>query len=329
VAGTTDEFAFIEKLLAPVGAREIVYSCGVGDSDPAELPEALLRLRTDPARDRIEILFHDFLPLSPSYCLLDSDGVFRGLPGPERDDRAHQIPRADGEIVDLSGWRAAWWELAEAAESLTVFSEDSRDYVAQAFPGAASKIRIRPHALLAEVPAIPAPGPEAPAVIGVLGNIGVQKGAQVVQDMARKIAASDSAGARGQYPGLVLVGNIDPAYGLPATTRVHGTYRIAELDQLATKYGITCWLIPSVWPETFSYTTHEALATGLPVYAFHLGAQGATVSQAANGRPLNFDPEADLAEIVLQTVASDHAAGPGTETGTGKDPLNGRTATPA
>ena len=50
------------------------------------------------------------------------------------------------------------------------------------------------------------------------------------------------------------------------------------------RHGITCWLIPSVWPETFSFTTHEALATGLPVWAFDLGAQGAAAARQPHGQ---------------------------------------------
>jgi len=51
-----------------------------------------------------------------------------------------------------------------------------------------------------------------------------------------------------------------------------------------SRYGITCWLIPSIWPETFSFTTHECLATGLPVWAFDLGAQGDSVASHAADR---------------------------------------------
>jgi O-antigen biosynthesis protein len=58
---------------------------------------------------------------------------------------------------------------------------------------------------------------------------------------------------------------------------VHGGYQRSEITALAKHYGITDWLIPSIWPETFSYTTHEAIATGLPVWGFDLGAQGQAI----------------------------------------------------
>ncbi|MEM8582435.1 MAG: glycosyl transferase, partial [Pseudomonadota bacterium] len=92
------------------------------------------------------------------------------------------------------------------------------------------------------------------------------------------------------------------AFNLPNGIPCTGTYQSGDISALAERYGVTRWLIPSIWPETFSFTTHEALATGLPVHAFHLGAQGGAVSKARNGIPVHFDPDADLAEFVLSTM---------------------------
>ena len=43
-----------------------------------------------------------------------------------------------------------------------------------------------------------------------------------------------------------------------------------------------------IWPETFSYTTHEAIATGLPVWSFDLGAQADAIRTTATGRVIPF-----------------------------------------
>ena len=67
-----------------------------------------------------------------------------------------------------------------------------------------------------------------------------------------------------------------------------GTYKPADIPNLATLNRITHWLIPSIWPETFSYTTHEAIATGLPVMAFDLGGTGRSRPPCAHGVVLPF-----------------------------------------
>ncbi len=284
----------IARLLAVLPRRHLVYSCGVGDPDPVEIP-AFLQALMQPG-DSAEMLFHDYFPLSPSYTLLDSDGGYRGPVVPPRDDPAHAIRRPDGTVVTLADWQAAWAGLAARAD-LVVFSQDSADQVAAVWPDLAGRIVLRPHRLPRAVPRLPAPGPEAPPVLAVLGNIGQQKGAAVVQRLAQA-RARDGAG-----PALVLVGNIDPAFALPDTITVHGSYRVADLPNLVRRYGITHWLIPSVWPETFCFTAHEALATGLPVLAFGLGAQGAAVRAAENGIEMPFDLGADLAQTVREHMA--------------------------
>ena len=60
---------------------------------------------------------------------------------------------------------------------------------------------------------------------------------------------------------------------------VHGKYSRPQLPGLLEKYGVSVILIPSVWPETFSFTTSEALLLGYPVICFDIGAQAERVKQ--------------------------------------------------
>jgi len=294
VSGMTDSLDFLQELLAPIALRRIIYSCGVGDPDPAGLPDILLALRRDGSKDGLEVLFHDFFPISPSYCLLDKDGVYRGAVTRDRTDPAHSALRTDGTHVGLADWQEAWGRVLAAADHVSVFSRDSREQVLAAYPDLADRMTLTPHNLLQEVPPLAVPE-TGKTVIGVLGNIGYQKGAAVLVDLARRVQdISDIS--------LVLLGNIDPRYSLPVSAPIHGNYRIEDIGQLVGQYGITCWLIPSVWPETFSYTTHECLATGLPVYAFDIGAQGGAVARSPNGHPIPFAPDGDLVHNILRKI---------------------------
>ncbi len=296
VSGMTQDDALVERLLEPLETRQLVYSCGVGDSDPLSLPTFLAGLRRG-ERDRLELLFHDYFPISPSYTLLDSDGVYRGPVTPDRTDRAHLARRSEGKRVSLAEWQAAWGALARGADELRVFAADGSQHVAAAWPDLRDRIAIVPHDMPSDLPRIePAPAPTDPPVIGVLGNIGFQKGAAVLQQLARAV---EQRRGRPDGIGLALVGNIDPAYPLPDWVPVTGDYRIADIARLANRHKVTHWLIPSIWPETFSYTTREALATGLPVLAFDIGAQGEAVREAPNGHPLPFESGGDLASVVL------------------------------
>lgn len=277
-AAETDDLGIVHALLAPVAARDIIYSCGVGAATPMRLPEQVLSLRRAGYGDRITLRLHDYFPLSPSYCLLADDGRYRGP--------AMAAPLGH----DPEEWRGAWAVLIDAVEEVTVFSEASGALFCEVFPLAADKLRLRPHA----VP--PAANPrsmrqDGAQAIGILGNLNAQKGAHLVADIAR----------RSRLP-IIVIGQVDPAIPLPRSVRVHGSYLPEEVPGLVARYGITRWIMPAIWPETFSFATREMLATGLPVMGFALGAQGEALARAPNGEALPYDPDADLAGDLLRAL---------------------------
>ena len=294
VSGRTDDLSYVHKMLLPIARRRIIYSCGVGDHDPANLPDAILSL-SEEGRHAIEVVFHDYFAVSPSYTLLDDQGRFDGIPEPTlTDNPAHQVKNRN-ETVTLDRWQEKWGALIEAAKDVVVFSSNSADIVVRAYPQASDKIALKPHKILQPVPRLIQKPAHARRVIGVLGDIGYQKGAGLIDGLARYLEANNI--------GLAIVGHFDLSFPLPPSVPVHGAYKISNLAQIAARYGITDWIIPSIWPETFSFTTHEALATGLPVHAFGLGAQGDAVTQAENGFTIPFASKDDLGQNLQQHFA--------------------------
>lgn len=260
------QFDDVARVLAPVRDRRVIYSCAVGAAHPLQLPEQLLALGKDGV---FQMLVHDYFTISPSYTLLDSDGIYRGVPSKSTDDRSHSWGP-----VSLDQWQNSWRMFIEQCTEIEVFSKDSADIFAEVYPEAAGQIVVRPHKLISEVsPVDPRNGPRT---IGVLGNIGFQKGADVLSHLSVDLALKGDTS-------LVVIGNVDPTYPLHPSVRVHGSYDRKDIAGLARDYGVTDWLIPSIWPETFSFTTHEALATGLPVWCFDIGAQAEAVRNGANG----------------------------------------------
>lgn len=267
-----DDLAVAVLLLSGLRKRRIVYSCAVGDPDLREVPGFLTALAQE---SPLDILFHDYLPISPSYTLLDADGIYRGVPQPGQEDVAHTYRCPDGSRMALAGWQALWGQALDRARHLIVFSEASRRILGEAYPAMVAKITLRPHRITDQIIRVTPPA-DGPLIIGVLGAIGPQKGARVVADLSQALAGRHDIR-------LALIGYIAPGFDLAPDTIVHGRYDVADLSAIAQSYGVTHWLIPSIWPETFSYVTHECLATGLPTMAFDLGAQGEAVARAQHG----------------------------------------------
>ena len=271
--GSTDEDIALEHLWRALPKINLIYICGVGDLDPPSLPDRMVGW-TSSSQAQMTIEIHDFYPLSPSYTLLDSNGKFTGPPLPNtHTDPIHSCRDCRGQVVGLAEWQMRWQRAMKHANRIIVFSENSRDMVTAIWPDLDSKITLRPHPLLYEIIRI-CRAPQVPArTIGVLGNIGLQKGAKVLKHLSGQLSKNNNES-------LVVIGNVDPAYPLSQPALVHGNYTREDIGMLAENYSIDCWLIPSVWPETFSFTTREALATGLPVWCFDLGAQAEALRKA-------------------------------------------------
>ena len=287
IDGATGSFEVVRSMLAAVPRLRIVYSCGVGDPVAFELPRLLLKLRRDVLSDRLEARLHDYFPVSPSYCLLCSDGRYRGPVSGDSPDPVHLYQRRDGDAVSLRQWQSDWRRYLSACDEITAYCRSSADILCAAYPALSHRISVRAP-LPAACPTPFAP-PKTSRVLGVLGNLNAQKGARIIADLARRLDAA------GDPRPIVVIGNVDAACPLPARVRIHGGYSQDSIADLARHYGISTWIVPAIWPETYSFSTREALATGLPVIAFDIGGQGEAVRQAANGHAVPYDPAADLA----------------------------------
>lgn len=295
--GNIDDEPSLVQLLEALPERHLIYVCGVGDLEAHRLPDRLIEWSASPSA-RLTIEIHDYFPISPSYTLLNHGGHFSGLPQPSTHgaDLAHQFVGSGGQSVSLAEWQEAWGGALQHATSIEVFSQSSRDFLVACWPylaGPSSRINLRPHPPLHAVPRASHQVQNPPRKIGVLGNIGYQKGIAVLADLSRRLSTAN--GER-----LVVIGDVDPTYPLTRKALVHGRYTRAEIAPLAGQYEIDCWLIPSIWPETFSYTTREALATGLPVWCFDLGAQAEALRRA--GQEAHILPAPATTEAGAQSV---------------------------
>lgn len=273
--GLTEDSAFVGMLLSLLSRRRFIYSCGVGAKDPLDLPRMICALASPD--DRVEVLFHDFFPISPVYTLVPQGGRYVGPPvdDPNNDHRFRQIDRS---WVTLTQWQTVWGQLMARADQAIVFSESSAKIVETVYPNLAAKTDVKPHHR--DLPDLTAPHRprDGRMVIGVLGNIGWHKGAEVVARLSRAMTRDGDSK-------LVVLGQLDPAYSVAPPSIVHGAYDLTDIPKLAARYGIDGWFMPSVWPETFSFVIHEMIATGLPVTSFDIGAQADAV-RAAGGQAI-------------------------------------------
>lgn len=278
-------------LLQPLRTRRVIYSCGVGARDALQIPELLVALCTDPAT-KLDLQLHDYFMISPSYCLLNGEGQFIGA----RHHNCRSTLQAPFAFPQ-DAWHRAWHPAIKRADSVTAFSPSSAKLFRSAYPTASRKLRLRPHAFCTNhIDPLTTGG----QTLGILGGINQAKGADVLVSLARHWARNHPKRR------MVVIGQLDPNYQLPRPHKVTGRYNPTDISRLARRHDIGAWIIPSVWPETFSFTTREALATGLPVLTFDLGAQAEAAGAAQNGHVLKCQPSdiATLSDAIEQAFGT-------------------------
>ena len=117
------------------------------------------------------------------------------------------------------------------------------------------------------------------------------KGRQVIHDLVHCIEKNNYSAK------VVLIGNIDVDLKSKKFIKT-GSYKKEEVPQLVKKYKIDEFLIPSVWPETFSYTTDEIMQLGYPLTVFDIGAPAERVKSYNKGKIIPL--EGDYIDIILK-----------------------------
>lgn len=231
-----------------------------------------------------DFVVHDYLAICPRINLVDNTGSYCGEPdvgGCQKCiiRRGTRFGRPD--IVD---WRKRYHRLFSEARSIRVPDRDVRDRLLRYMPDLA-EIEVRPH----EGPIVPVTRPPkrrvpGPLRIAVVGAIGATKGFDVILDLQKEINRTRLPAA------LTVIGYThNDAIARSAGIVVTGPYVNDDVDDLISAADPDLIWIPSVWPETYSYTLSIALRSGRPVAAFETGALETRLRAAGRGTLIPLD----------------------------------------
>lgn len=245
---------------------------------------------------KVTFPIHDYFCISPNYTLLGENNIYEGVP---LDDKTHSefLKESKGEFklfcdeTNATIWRKAWNHFLDGCSEILCFSHSSEDIILSIYPELDNKLVYIPHSSDDKFDNIyDEKTSNSKKVIGILGNINLPKGREVIHNLVEYIDENNLD------IDVVLIGNIDVDISSQHFIRT-GSYSRKDVPRLIKKYGITEFLIPSVWPETFSYTTDEIMQLGYPLSVFDLGAPAERVSSYNKGQIL---PLTGYLEILCQ-----------------------------
>jgi GT2 family glycosyltransferase/glycosyltransferase involved in cell wall biosynthesis len=274
-----DSLDNLDILLSRANIKELFLNSFVSYPNQKELLEYINSLCDKDIE--ITLPLHDYFAICPSYTLLNSEGSYCGMPSKDvcktcLANNNQEWKNFFNDEIDIETWRELWIGILNRAKVL-VFSNASRDILTKAYPTLNTEnIEVIPH-IVDDIAPVSIPKRAGSKVtIGVLGAINYAKGASVIKELVDKIEKENLD------IDVVVVGQITEQIN-SKHFKFTGKYKREELKGIILNSKIDIFLIPSIWPETFSYTTEEIIKMNIPLMVFNLGAPAERVKEYKNG----------------------------------------------
>lgn len=217
----------------------------------------LLDLAADIDADYL-VTVHDFYWLGANPTLTDKNGIYPGYYDEALQNPLYQLPKN----LDIESFRLPLRKLLEGTSKVIFPSMSTKDIFDEVYK--VNNFVIAPHiefrcinAMLRNFVC------KKKYVVGVLGALGREKGADLLEELASLARNNDLPFE------FKLLGY---AYRSLRNVVHTGPYRVDDLGDLIYLNRLDFVFFPARWPETYSYTLSYALESGLPIIAPNLGA---------------------------------------------------------
>lgn len=223
---------------------------------------------------KLVMLLHDYFCVCPTITLVSGNGIYCGMECGGCDLRKH--PRLCSPLyVDIHAWREHWGKFLRQCDSIRAFSDDTAARL-QTVYGRLPEIRVKGHKTEQMYKVTRRYKLTDTVNLAVLGVLGRHKGLHIVKEMLALIEKE-------RLPVRIVVVGISEETMRSKHLVTTGRYCKEELPGLMYVYDIDMVFVPSVCPETFSYTAQEAMNMQMPTAVFNLGAPAERVKQYEKG----------------------------------------------
>lgn len=286
-----EDYHDIRLIIEILGIRKIVINELVAFSDSLNFLNYLLELKSSINELEFSFVTHDYFGVCPSLNLLNQYSKFCNIPEEYAICEGclnvnplvvKWVPQLMQQHPDgmMAAWRSHFLRLLDVCSSITCFSNSSRELLLKAYPLLKTPIEVIPHEVdwVRPVKITKTSKRINVAVIGTLTKI---KGAEIIVSLGRYLKEN-----RLSYQIHIFGPVVEPYDSQLArlkSVKRHFAYVKSDLPELMEANEIDIVFISSICPETFSYTTQEAIEMGLPIATFDLGAPAERVKSYPSG----------------------------------------------
>lgn len=276
------DLELLSKLISKFKFSKVVLNNIVGYPNVNAILDLISDYKKDFPSAEIIMKGHDFYSICPEWNLLNYNNEYCGV---ETKDckckkcfNKFQLKCNDiQKDFTITSWRKMWGDfLYNTVDIIEVFSPSSKDIFSKAYSETKDKIILNPHKIK----------PFPKYTIGILGAFCVHKGSKIIETLIRYLENNEIYDYN-----ICIIGEV--GHNINSDLCFYtGKYSRNNLSVILNNNKIDMILIPSIWHETFSYTTAEAIALGYPVACFDMGGQADQVKQYDKGLILSsFEPE--------------------------------------
>lgn len=245
---------------------------------------------------KLIMLMHDYFALCPTINLVTEDFHYCGMPGGAQCENCYNKKNyvEEYQCASQTDWIKRWNAFFEKCTEVRAFSEDTYKRVENSFSGNYN-LTLVPHQVNYMVPIHKNHTWSKTVTIGLLGVLIDHKGSRLIEEMLQEIEKKN-LDVR-----IVLIGKVTgTSLSKYKNFKETGEYHVAEIPKLVYENDIDIFMMASIWPETFSYTTDEVIKMGMPVASFDFGAPAERIKEYEKGLILSKrEAETVLREIEL------------------------------
>lgn len=217
---------------------------------------------------RWEANVHDYKVVCPRINMADEAGRYCGEPDDQGCNECLRSRGSDFAVTDIVAWRRLHRDVLKAASVVVVPDEDVVQRLMRYFPDLSYEVS--PHEDLSVFPIqrrMPVVRSNGRIHIVAIGAISRLKGYDII-----RACAKDARTRRLPLDFSIMGYSMDDDALIETGVSITGKYQEDDANDLLDSLEPTFVWLPSLWPETYSYTLSIALKKSFPVVAFDIGA---------------------------------------------------------
>lgn len=208
------------------------------------------------------LTLHDYYSVCPMINKIYKNKEYCGIPTENMCNECLKCMLNNN--LDIISWRDNWKKLLNSVNKIITPSEAAKEEIEKTYSDVNIDVIEHGIDIVKDKSELSIEG-STDFNVAFIGAIGIHKGSKILEELRKSKKLKNIK--------IHLFGILDSVDQKSTNHFInHGKYKREELKELLKKNNIKLICLFSTWPETYSYTMTESIASGIPVLSFDIGA---------------------------------------------------------